>query len=234
MPSLKKINTITKINIQKGVLKNKSELFKYTFNKNLLKNYQKKFIISNFDNYIRKDLNKTVHIEYTNKPYILLFKNYSIISNMMYNLSYNQRKHFLRLNAYMKSCKNYDKNILKKFNKCSYKEYNQSFRKCINLLIAYDSYITNEDIYNCISFVAFQLGLISKENENELLIKSWNDLYDYCKEHSFGYVLNTYEQYINFKNKKYCSYYNVSNIIEDAFLTFEHYEIILNELFKSL
>ena len=285
------------INIQKEIFKNKSKLFKYTFNKNLSKNYKKSYLISNFDKYLSKNLNEHLsknlneyfneHLnEHLNKEYsehspsecnfneileqnsneileqnpneilehspfeknhkdcyrkdsygkdayVLLFKNYHIISNMIYNLSFKQRKSFLRLNSYMKSCDKYDKNILKKFNKCSYKEYTQSFRKCINLLIAYDSYITNEDIVNCISFIAFQLNLIDENNENKLIIKSWNDLYDYCSEHCFGFVLNTYEQYINFINKHYCSYYINTNIIEDAFLTFEHYESILNELINQ-
>lgn len=211
------------INIQKEALKNKSNLFMYIDNEKLSKNYEKSFLLCNLSKF-SKNSNSEIFISH---PYKLLFNNYFVISDMMSTLTFKQRKHFLRLHSYMCSCHNYNKSILRTFKEHSYKEYTNNLRNGVNVLIAYDSYITNEDISNCISFSAYSIGL-----KDDSKIKTWNDLYDYCKENCFGFVLNTYEQYVNLLNSNKSSFYNVSNIIEDVFLSFEHFEIILSELSK--
>lgn len=225
------------ISIQKEALKNKATIFRYTHNKKLLNNYEKPFLSIHLetkslkDNSLKDNSLGVNHLKsklaFISQPYLLLFNNHFIISDMIINLGFVQRAPFLRLNAYMKSCKKYNKNVLKTFNNHGYKDYTNSFRKGINLLILYNSYITNEDISTCIKFTAYIFKLVSKND-----IETWYDLYEYCSNKCFGLVINTYEQYINFINHIESSYIDVANIFEDGLLTFEYFENILDNLLK--
>ena len=196
--------------IQKELIKNKDKLFKFVENSKLNYNFEKSFLLPLID-YPKKYKN-----EFYTKPYVILYKYNQIISNMFYTMSYNQKKQFLRLHSFMKHCKEYESKSITKSKKHSYKDYTMNFKKGIELLIFYDSYITNEDIINIINFTAFQMNL-TKNSE----WKSWNDIYEYCERKSFGFVINTIEGYTNFKNNIKPNYKDLPMYIEEGFISFE-------------
>ena len=208
------------VSIQKELIKNKDNLFKYVENEKINYNFEKSFLLPLIE-YPKKYKN-----EFYTKPYVILYKYNQIISDMFYTMSYNQKKQFLKLHSFMKHCQGYESKSITKSKKHSYKDYIINFKKGIELLIFYDSYITNEDIINTIKFIAFQMDL-TKNSE----WKSWNDIYEYCERKSFGFIINTIEGYTSFKNNTKPSYKDLPSYIEEGFLTFDMFmSFLLNIL----
>jgi len=98
----------------------------------------------------------------------------------------------------------------------------QSFRKILK------TFLQNLEISNSIRFVAFQFNLTSNS-----VWKSWEDVFDYCSEKSFGFVLNTIENYSMFKNNSRPDKKDIPEIVEDFNLSFDHFQSFLMELSKS-
>ena len=214
-------------NIQKECLKNTKNLFKFNDLQKITKNYEKSFLMPQFGYRKHCKFNKDNAI-FCNTSFKILFANYFMISDMIMNLTSKQRKCFYRLDSYMKSCYNYDKKTIINYNEHSYKDYLKTFQNGIYLLIAYNSYIKNSEIQKIITFVAFQMGLT-----NDSDWKSWEDIYEYCKEDCFGFVIDTHEIYLNTLNNIKSSFYDVPQYFEDAFLTFDIFESFLNNFFNE-
>ena len=112
-------------------------------------------------------------VNFSKKPYRILYDNYDDIYNMLTGMTFFQFHEFSYLHKFMKSCKYYPKEFHLK--KLKPKEFEKNFRKGLKWLIAYDSVITNEDLELCERFVAQQFNLDSPdESVNSSLRDSSN------------------------------------------------------------
>lgn len=154
-------------------------------------------------------------VNFSKKPYRILYDNYDDIYNMLTGMTFFQFHEFSYLHKFMKSCKYYPKEFHLK--KLKPREFEKNFRKGLKWLIAYDSVITNEDLELCERFVAQQFNLdssngsandssngssqiSSSESPCESPKITWEYIFNYCKRKCFGIALNTDEQYMNYLN----------------------------------
>ena len=237
--------------IQNELLKNKDKIFKFEDDKKLKKNFEVPFYYPSFNfsetqiilknplddsrskssRKISKNETETEESkknQFYSTPVVILYRNHKIISEMFSMMSFKQKKPFLRLHGMMKRCSEYDQSSISKSKVHSYRDYLKSFRNGMIVLIAFDSFLTNPEILNSIRFVAFQFNLTSNS-----VWKCWEDVFNHCSEKSFGFVLNTIENYSMFKNNSRPDKKDIPEIIEDFNLSFDHFQSFLMELSKT-
>ena len=216
------------IHIQKELAKNNHKRIFFRENAEI-SNYEIPFInpLLIFGDDIEKNTKRFSKRTLVKKPYKILLKNHQIISLLITSLTFLRRKPFLRLNAYMCCSKHYNKNVLKTFRTIPKNEFKKLVRNFLKVMVAYDSVIRNEDIVNVIRFVAFQLKL-TKNSE----WKCWEDLFEYCQEKCFGFVIGTDEQYCSMLNNRKDSSAFPSSI-EEGIIDFEYYMSFMEVLMKE-
>lgn len=217
------------IHIQKELIKNNHKRIFFRENAKIC-DYEIPFInpLLVFDDDIEKNAKRFARKALVKKPYKILLKNHRTISHLISSLSFLRRKPFLRLNAYMCSSKHYDKNTLKTFRKISKDDFKKLVRNFLKVIVAYDSVIRNEDIVNTIRFIAFQMKL-TKNSE----WKCWEDLFEYCQEKCFGFVIGTDEQYCSIMSHRKDSSPFPSSI-EEGIIDFEYYMSFMGTIMKSV
>lgn len=216
------------INIQKELAKNNHKRIFFRENAKIC-DYEIPFVnpLLIFDDNPEKNAKRFARKALVKKPYEILLKNHQIISLLISSLTFLRRKPLLRLNAYMCSSKCYDKNTLKTFRKIPKDDFKRLVRNFLKVMVAYDSVIRNEDIVNVIRFVAFQLKL-TKNSE----WKCWEDLFEYCQENCFGFVIGTDEQYCSLMTHRKDSSPFPSSI-EEGIIDFEYYMSFMEVLMKG-
>ena len=197
--------------------KNNKKTFVYRNIKKLNENFERKFLLPCFD-----DETKEKH--FYNNPVMILYGNHKVISEMISVLSYKQRKHFLRLDGMMKRCDSYI-SFFRTYKKHSFNEYRYHLQKGIGTIIAFNSFLLNDEIFYSLQFVAFQLNFTDSSKWT-----TWNDIYEYCKEKSFGFVIDTSEGYSTFKNNMKPDKKDIPSIIEESFISFDLFIAFLENL----